>query len=62
MKMYEVIFIWRFLVAFVLLNVVYKYYLTIALLAIGTPMLIAGAVFEGIKIAFPNSRKGGRPV
>jgi hypothetical protein len=62
MKMYELILIWRFLVAFVLLNVVYKYYLTIALLAIGTPMLIGGAIFEGIKIAFPNSRKGGRPV
>jgi hypothetical protein len=55
--MYELIFIWRFLVAFVVLNLLYKYYLTIALLAIGTPMLIGGALFEGIKTVISNSKR-----
>ena len=46
--------------AFVVLDVLYKYYLTIALLAIGTPMLIGGAVFEVIKTVVSN-RNGLRP-
>jgi hypothetical protein len=55
--MYELIFIWRFLGAFVVLNVLYKYYLTISLLAIGTPMLIGGAIFEGTKTILSNRKR-----
>ena len=55
--MYELIFIWKFLVVFVVIIVVYKFYLTIALLAIGTPMLVGGAVLEGIKTFLSNRKR-----